>query len=165
MDNVTALLIGITSSLVATAIFVTIAEIIRRWFWPLLADQIYKGVRLDGKWQACRLGDKEIDPKGWPRMEFIIKQKSDCLTGTASIFESEEKTPDSYKINGHIRDGYVSLILDPISSEMIDASACVFRVFHGKDKLRLKGRQVYLDNSTAQIVATEKELEYCKIGS
>lgn len=159
MTNFTALLIGIASSLVATFAFVALSELTRRVFLPWYADKIYRGVRLDGQWKACRVNDTELDPNTSGN-EFVLVQKGDKISGTSMLLDKENNEKTFYKIKGQIRDGYFSATAWPVNSYMIDAMTCLFDVFYDNKKLRLRGRLIFLNTRTSEIV--DAQCEYCK---
>ena len=163
MNDFTSLIIGISSSLIATALFVGLAELTRRVLLPWYADNIYRGVRIDGKWELCRLGNEELSPGECYTSVFQIKQKADRITGIAILSDSKESEGTCYNITGRIRDGYFSATAWPANNDMVDAMACLFRVFHLDGALRLKGRIVFLKHANAAIEASDKDLEYKKV--
>lgn len=165
MENIGALLIGIASSLIATAVFISASEITRRVLLPWYANKIYRGVRLDGNWSACRYGKVEVDSDEFPNASFMLKQSSDKVTGSAILGESKDEKGTLYKLSGQIRDGYFTATAWPTAPDMIDAMAVVFRAYHHGEHLRLKGRMAFVSNETATIKATEKEIEFRKQAS
>jgi len=162
MDNYVALLIGIASSLIATFAFVAISELTRRVFLPWYADKIYRGVRLDGIWQVCRVDDKELDPKT-SGCDFSLAQKGDQITGTSVLIDKDNDEKTEYNVRGQIRDGYFSATAWPIKPNMIDAMSCLLHVFYDDKKLRMKGRLIFLNSRSA--VIKEAEFEYCRADS
>jgi len=165
MEYLGPLVIGIASSLIATVAFVSIAELIRRVVLPWYADRVYRGVRLDGKWRASRFGTIEIDSSSTSRNEFDLKQKGDKVTGISILQGEDEPDPTIYRVQGQVRDGYFSATAWPVAPDMVDAMACLFRVFHEGNKLRFKGRLTYLSNRTAEIKSTDEDIEFCKESS
>ena len=65
MDPVTtSLIIGISSSLAATLLFIGGSEIFRKIFLPWYADFIYKGIRIDGDWKLELNASEEAENRG-----------------------------------------------------------------------------------------------------
>jgi hypothetical protein len=60
MDPFWSLVIGIVSSLVATALFLGFAEFFRRSLLPWYIDKLYRGVRIDGTWTLHMMDGKSI---------------------------------------------------------------------------------------------------------
>lgn len=91
------LLIGISSSLVATSIFIAISELARRFLLPWIADKIYRGVRIDGEWKIDEIeGVSAEDAK--LTMVFNLKQKSENISGT--YYHNGENGKMLYTVNG-----------------------------------------------------------------
>ncbi len=59
-DLVISLGIGISSSLFATALFISVSEFFRRIILPWYADKIYRGVRVDGEWEVDEILGKSL---------------------------------------------------------------------------------------------------------
>ncbi len=106
MEYTIALVIGIFSSLIATAGLVGLSELFRRVLLPLYSDAVYKGVRIDGKWVCCLLG--KIPPPPEINNEMILNQKADQVFGLSILNKPGEAPPNIYVIRGQIRDGYFS---------------------------------------------------------
>jgi len=164
MEYTLALIIGIISSLIATATFIGLSELMRRFVLPWYADKIYRGIRIDGKWMACRFGDQKI-PDSASRFELDLKQSGDRITGFSTVQGKNEPEPTICKIYGQIRDGNFSATAQPIAPDMLDAMACLFRVIHKDSKLHLKGHLLYLGDDSTQVVTTENNIEFCKVSS
>lgn len=129
------IVLGIITSLVATAIFIGLAEIIRRLVFPWVEDKIYRGVRVDGTWKLHSNGGIPINDNTTIEME--IKQWGDKISGTCFTLSSDDKT--IYVIKGVLKNMYLMAYMEPTSSKMIDASAFLFHIEHEKNSLRLKG--------------------------
>jgi|UPI000787EC01 hypothetical protein len=133
-DYLVPIVLGIVSSLVATLILLSLAELFRRLVIPWVADKIYRGVRIDGSWKvhAEETGlAKELS------VEFEIKQWGDKISGTCFTEDGKGKT--LYRINGVLKNMYLMAYMDPVSSRAIDASAILFRVEHRNHALHLRG--------------------------
>ena len=165
MENIDALVIGIASSLIATATFVCFAEVTRRVLLPWYADRIYRGVRLDGKWIVCRIGDINIKSTPKNRNEFDLKQKGDQITDITILQSPNEPSPTIYKLRGQFRDGYFSATAWPISTNMMDAMSCLFRVFYDDKTLHLKGLLSFMNSKTAQIETMGSDIEFIRTSS
>ena len=117
LTDMTSLIIGIASSLIATFIFILASEIIRKFIIPWYADKIYRGCRIDGKWQAT-LQDNSL--------HFHLDQKGDVVTG--QYWHSYGDETDYYILKGHIRDSYFMLTAYPKSVRHVDAFAALFKI-------------------------------------
>lgn len=162
MNSIIALLIGIVSSLFATAIFICLTEIIRKIALPWYADKIYRGVRIEGRWKMCSLGENELSSDIEIELGFNLEQSGDVVTGHASMRENNEKPEVLFSLSGRMRDGYFSATAWPVASDHVDVMACVFRIFYYGDHLRMKGKLIYLDNQNAVITGLPEEVEYIK---
>jgi hypothetical protein len=129
------LLIGIGSSLVATAIFVIASEVVRRIVIPWAEDKIYRGVRIDGDWQVQSAQGISLDKAD---MRMSLTQKGDRISGTYS-HNYDDKGDGTYKINGTLRNMYFMAYMEPSSNKVIDACAILMHVEHSDGKLLLKG--------------------------
>ncbi len=163
MHSVTALLIGIASSLIATGVFIALSELFRRVLIPLYKDHIYRGVRIDGEWVLNRIEEDELPENHEEQITLSLKQSGDSITG--NIFgKTKGKADTNFKLSGSIRDGYFSATGWPDSSDGLDAVGCMFRIFFSKEKLRMKGKMLYMDSVEAKIVSDQNEMEFMKVG-
>ena len=89
MNTLTAVFIGVASSLIATFIFYWLIELFKRIVLPWYEDKIYRGVRIDGKWTSTTIRDPENDISA----SMQLNQKGENVTGTYS---------QSININGNI---------------------------------------------------------------
>lgn len=160
MEYTIALVIGIFSSLFATAGLVGLSELFRRVLLPLYSDAVYKGVRIDGKWICCLLGNNP--PPAEIISEMVLNQKADQVHGLSILKKPDGDSPNIYVIRGQIRDGYFSATMVPRESDKIDAATCLFRVYSADGKLRLKGRNTYINSSSAEVEVGEVNIEYSR---
>lgn len=145
MENLTlSITIGIFSSLVATAIFISISESIRKFAIPWYEDKIYRGVRIDGKWEIMHLGDekKEIDGSS---LCLQLKQKGEAITGIYT--HTTDDDTDTYIVNGRIRDMYFLATAIPKSNRHIDGISFLLHIKNEKSKLLMQGGVLYESNS------------------
>ena len=127
--------VGIASSLIATAIFIGLSEIFRRLVFPWVEDKIYRGVRLDGSWRLKTADGGDL--ANGTSIEMEIKQWGDKITGTCLTQDEDDRTV--YKIKGVLKNMYFMAYMEPVSSKMIDASAVLFHVEQEKNSLHLCG--------------------------
>ena len=141
MENIAiSLIIGITSSMIATAVFIFLSELIRRTVLPWYADKIYRGVRIDGKWVLVKNEGNDIPEKD-ELMTFDLTQKGDTITGTYTHKLKNEI--DLYRLNGFLRDMYFSAIAMPMSNRQIDAASFLFYVEYEGSRLHFLGGVLY----------------------
>lgn len=133
-DQMLPVVVGIISSLIATAIFISLSEIFRRLVFPWIEDKIYRGVRIDGTWRLHAEDGKLVDGSS---VEIEIKQWGDKISGTCFTENEDDRTV--YRINGVLKNMYLMAYMEPASSKMIDASAILFHVEHEKNSLHLRG--------------------------
>jgi len=136
MDNSTAVLLGIGSSLIATAIFVSISWYIRTVALPWYADKIYKGVRLDGRWSLVSAGT--LTTANWD-VVFELNQKGDRVSGTITL-GAPGRVYTTFTVDGRIRDSVFSATAWPVSLHEIDAMIFLLRVYSKGDTLHLEGQ-------------------------
>lgn len=150
--NMTALLIGIISSLIATGLFITLGEIIRKIILPWFSDAIYRGVRLDGKWIMTSCNGVPIhEQRGLS--ELNINQKADKLSGDYYHTDQSGDRTD-YIVTGRIRDGFVMIYAVPKSNRVIDAFTMLFEIKYIKSLLHLSGDASMVDNDHKVITMT-----------
>jgi|GEM_PF-3319839 len=149
MDNFISLMIGIVSSLVATIVFIVISELIRRVVLPWYEDKVYRGVRIDGKWEAKNDGTKQ-------KATFFLQQKGDQVIGTYSHImpQSAARKIEEYQVTGNVRDTYVNLTFHPTARDQIDTGTYVSRLSHDSsdDKLTMIGMITGINTTTAEVV-------------
>jgi hypothetical protein len=126
------LLIGIASSLFATAIFILTSEIFRKIFLPWVSDKIYRGVRIDGVW----LDESETS-------KFELKQWGNKITGVYSHETNGEIT--SYNVTGLLKNTYFMALTVPVSDKVIDAGAVLVYIEYTNSNLIMKGCMLYKD--------------------
>nr|WP_298167025.1 hypothetical protein [uncultured Pseudomonas sp.] len=124
------LLLGIASSLVATAIFICISEAFRKILIPWFSDKVYRGVRIDGEWSS-----EEGDAN------FNLKQWGDKISGIYSHGEPGDVT--TYNVVGTIKNMYFMAFTEPVSYKVIDAGSLLMHVEYRGGKLILRGSLLY----------------------
>jgi hypothetical protein len=140
-----ALLIGIFSSLFATAIFVSMSELVRRVVIPWYADKIYRGARIDGRWEAEQV--KEYTSKDKPlEMYMDLVQRGDTIHGTYSHKVANGEI-DIYNLSGLIRDRYFLATAVPSSNRQLDGIAMILYMDNKQNKLLLSGQMIYCDDN------------------
>ena len=140
MDNFTSLIVGIVSSLIATATFILLSELARRVVLPWYEDRIYRGVRIDGEWILDSLDGNHVDCESTTALisKFTFAQKAERIAGEYMHTDKESK-PDLYQVTGRIRDGYLAVIMEPKSRRSIDAGVGLFHIRSEQGALRLFG--------------------------
>ncbi|MBF6057748.1 hypothetical protein [Thiomicrorhabdus heinhorstiae] len=137
-----SLIIGISSSLVATALFILLSEFIRRVIIPWYADKIYRGVRIDGEWEATVLSGnedaKETMEENDMFMRLSLSQKGETIKGGYTHKNINEEA-DEYHLEGRIRDMYFLATAIPKSNRKIDGISFLFHIDYKGSKLRMIG--------------------------
>jgi hypothetical protein len=131
-----ALLLGIISSLVATGLFIGISEIFRRVLVPWYADRIYRGVRIDGDWEAIAFNATPVPQD--IEITFHLKQSGDRVSG-AYAHKGPKGRRDTYQLTAVIRDGYLLAYATPISDRHMDAIALLLYIHTKLDDLQMTG--------------------------
>jgi|TARA_R100001039_G_scaffold37683_2_gene36873 hypothetical protein len=153
MEEVTPLIIGISSSLVATFIFLFSRWILLEVLIPWYLDKIYKGIRVDGQWTDVMEGEEDCPV----RAALNLKQNANKITGIYShIFLKEVDSTTTYKVEGEIRDSYVTLTCWPLAKDHLDAGTMLFKVF-SRSGLRMKGSNAYISSEEGVVKSGEKE--------
>ena len=156
MKPMTAVIIGVVSSLIATFIFYCIIELFKRVILPWFTDKIYRGVRIDGKWTSTVMKDPELGISS----SMQLNQKGEAVTGTYSHSINKNGNIDTtdYYLNGIIRDTYFTVTLKPVAKDMIDSIAFILRV-HTKisGALAMKGTCIFIDPTSGKTSSHENE--------
>jgi hypothetical protein len=124
-QNLISVFIGVISSLVATVIFILLAEFCRKVVIPWYGDQIYKGVRIDGKWKCTVMGGVDV-PKEMPAT-LELAQVGESIKGTYAHTDHEGVT-DVYDVRGVLRNMYLLALCTPKSKRSVDGLAFMFSV-------------------------------------
>jgi hypothetical protein len=132
------IIIGICSSLVATAIFISLSELFRRLIFPWIEDKIYRGVRVDGDWTIkFKAGTKDLSRS----MHLNLVQWGDKVSGTFYHQENDEKT--EYRVVGTLKNMYLMAYMEPSSSRLIDACTILLHVECKGGNLLLEGSMLH----------------------
>ena len=139
MENLVALGIGIIASLISTALFIGLSELTRRVIIPKFRDMVYKGVRLDGRWEL----DSQITKlKKAATVSLNLNQKGTSVWGTYSHKDEETKEMSCYNFKGDIRDLYLVSSIHPQSRHQVDCAVFMFSISSEKGSLMLKGGMI-----------------------
>jgi hypothetical protein len=150
MTTFASVVIGVVSSLIATLLFLGLAELVKKVLLPWAEDMIYRGVRVDGRWVDADKPDKS-------KIESVLelKQKADRITGIYSHEKAGEAGSKSvYRVAGEIRNTYLNASLWPISDKMVDSGTLLVRVYHRDSLLWLEGTMTYISSDTGKIEST-----------
>jgi hypothetical protein len=158
MDNLSSLIVGIVSSLIATAVFIASSELFRRVILPWYEDKIYRGVRIDGEWRLKSVVGKAFDPKDTTLIsKFTLHQKGEKITGEY-MHADDDGRPEVYLVTGFIRDGYLSVLTEPKSRRSIDAGVGLYHIRYEDSSLHLLGSLTYV--GTPGAVVTRPQMCY-----
>ena len=139
MENIgLSLVIGILSSLFATALFISISELIRRVFIPWYSDKIYRGVRIDGIWDFVEANGVSMSSPESPAL-MSLTQKGEIITGSYSHKDDITNEIDEYILEGKVRDMYFLATAIPKSKRQIDALSLLLHVNNVKSQLIMSG--------------------------
>ena len=143
MDNeVTTLsiVIGISSSLIATAIFIIASETFRKIVLPWYADKIYRDIRIDGDW--IFEGEDKTD------ICLSLKQWGNQISGTYchEVLCNSKRKLEQYKLCGTVRNSYFMATIEPESQRAIDAIVLLVHIEEGSEELQLRGSLLHKGN-------------------
>ena len=162
MENIyPALVVGIASSLVATVIFISMSELIRKIILPWYADKIYRGVRIDGEWEIKEFEGKEIESSKKSCVKLSLKQCGEKITGKYSHKLTDEI--DEYILEGRVRDMFFLATAVPKSKRLIDASSFLLHIDYSNSKLIMTGGILY--KSTPGQIKTYADMKFVWINS
>jgi hypothetical protein len=154
MDASSTILLGIFSSLVATAIFLLCSWVFSLIVVPWIRDQVYRGARVDGRWRY-------VHPNG-TTYELDFTQSGDQVTGEGRLStpaEGGSSTNTTFKLSGYIADGSVMTISRPIHKYSISHSTLLLRLRETPHEEYLKGRMTVFDDDTNQVVTYELDMK------
>jgi hypothetical protein len=143
-DQMISLLVGIISSLFATAIFIGASELIRRIVLPWYADKVYRGVRIDGRWELIKFKETKLADSSLG-MFLDLMQKGDIVSGKYSL-RGEDGAVDVYDISGRVRDSYLLATAVPISNRQVDGAALLFYIHYKENQLLLSGQLLHRED-------------------
>ena len=123
------LVFGVASSLIATFIFIIAAEVFRRIVIPTFNDRVYRGARVDGKWEF------EINEA---RLSLELSQKGDDISGVYR--HNSDGETDSYTVTGRIKDSYFVATAFPQSKYHVDSFSLLFKLKTEDNALMLSGK-------------------------
>lgn len=149
MENLTSLIIGISSGVLTAGLLYMIGHFYRTSFIPWYEDRQYKGVILDGKWKGERVNlrtkrrkDGSIEKtEETEKLQITIelRQRGYQVTGLfqAKSIDLDTKTEyeNFYNLKGHISDNYLILIYSPVSRKRTGLGAFVMEVREGGNQL------------------------------
>lgn len=139
--NITyTIIVGIVSSLVATAIFIILSELFRKVFIPWYEDRIYKGTRIDGLWKLSEIDNEEI--LSGSDMFFSLVQHGENIYGKYS-HKSSDGEIDNYILSGKLRDMYFLSTAVPESKRLIDGISVLMHLDFNNNKLTMNGSILY----------------------
>ena len=127
-EIVLPVMLGIVSSLVATFIFLSLNWLIRNIMLPWYADKIYRGVRISGKWSSDVFSAATL----------TLTQKGGYVTGLYTHGTDKPNGTDkveSYYINGHISNSFLTVTFKPSENDNIDSATGLFHIFSGNNLL------------------------------
>jgi hypothetical protein len=151
-------LLGITSSLVATFIFLVLSWVFKNIVIPWYTDKVYRGVRLNGHWIRSRVGGLETEALDFPLAKMNLKQRGEIVSGFYHHGEnnSEKGTKlDNYKVSGHISNSFLTITLTPIENDNIDAVTQILYIYNKNHKLKMSGKALYISSESASVHCLE----------
>jgi hypothetical protein len=157
-ELVLPIMLGIISSLVATAIFLGLSWLIKNVALPWYGDKIYRGVRLNGEWTRTNIGEIDCLSSSHPLAKLSLKQKGEYVSGifTHGSDTGESDAPlETYKVKGHISNSFVTITMQPTKNDNIDAASGIFHIFNKDNKLQLRGNEIFIDSEKASVHSIE----------
>lgn len=159
MENIgLSLIIGICSSLFATALFISLSEFVRKVIIPWYADKIYRGVRIDGEWEVTMIDGKndirEVAEEKNMFMQLFLSQKGDTIKGNYKHKGHNQKV-DEYNLEGRIRDNYFLATAIPTSNRRIDGISILLHIDYIDSKLTMTGG-ILLQGKEGKVESTEE---------
>ncbi|GGB81507.1 hypothetical protein GCM10011352_04070 [Marinobacterium zhoushanense] len=140
----TEFLMGILSSIVATALITAVVK----WGWPSFKDKcLYNGVRIAGTWDITEVRNSKNVKVG--RIE--LKQQGRIITGTSTRTKTRDgkKSERNFQYHGSISGHQVTLTFEDAKGVGFDTGTYVFIVqndsktmvgmatFHGKTENKI----------------------------
>jgi hypothetical protein len=145
-----SLVVGVVSSLVATFLFLVLAEAARRIIIPWFRQQVYSGVRVDGVWRweipanpaiPATATTPAIDATPKHELRFQFVQAGDQLSGVHTLVTASaggKITVSTYSITGFVADARVIGYARPL-----DKQSTTYTSFYLKFRDTFHGAQLY----------------------
>jgi hypothetical protein len=150
MDALVNLILGVFAG-VATSILIFVAKLV--WdskLHPLWREARYSGVDISGTWY----GYDEFPDEGSSNEHFLtLDQSADSVSGIYQLVsKSEHNSFDlSFKVSGHIWEGYVTFTMKPVSRAVTSVAAGLVKISGGGGSL---AGQIALRNVNNENVST-----------
>ncbi|HDY7777309.1 TPA: hypothetical protein RQK14_004195 [Vibrio vulnificus] len=142
-SNFISLVIGIVSSLMATALFIGLSEFVRKVVIPWGKDKLYNGVRIDGDW----IHDIEKSKYKF-EAQMSLSQWGNQVEG--SYHHKVSNRQENYKVSGTVSNQFVLLNFTPISDKRMDVAVSLLHIDEADDhgKLELVGKMLNKSGSS-----------------
>lgn len=147
------LLLGALGSVLGTFLFLFINAYWHRLALPKLEDMVYRGARVDGRWEFVdELGGKE-------RQVYTLEivQHADTLTGSYTLCSqiSEGLSTSSFAFSGYVTDGFVIATARPRDRNSLYHSTFCLRIIEELDALALRGKHSAITLETNEIYSRD----------
>lgn len=142
---------GVIASLVAMGVW----KVTSLWLWPAFHDGVmYRGVRIDGKWEIQEERSGEIIVVG----QIELKQSGRRITGNSVRLRRRDGKKSDRKFNykGHIDNAQVTLLWEDPSGVGFDVGSYVFLV--QKDMVEMLGLTTFHDKDRNKIISEPRTL-------
>jgi hypothetical protein len=150
---VETLVLGAVGSVLGTFLFLFIDSYWCRLALPKLEDMVYRGARVDGRWEYIeRFNDKERQV-----YTLDIVQHADSLKGTYTLFSdiAEGLSTCSYAFSGYVADGYVIGTARPLDRSSIYHATFCLKIIEELEALALKGKHSAITLKTNEIYSRD----------
>lgn len=158
MNNSEAILLGIISGLITSAILFLLLQVFNKIVLPWFQDIIYSGVRIEGQWYTQKIF-KETGTIQDELME--IKQHAYKLSGiytvTKRIPDTENVELKTFVLEGKIKDGFVHLVSHNTDKTKIGITCSLYKVASGGDSLI--GSDIWVDVGSNAIIHQNEHLK------
>jgi hypothetical protein len=151
------ILIGTGSALLATLLAFLFTTSWRSQIGPWIADQLYRGLRVEGSWELEESFDKDGESRYSQHETLELRQKATKLTGRLTLIDREQSVPvRTLDVSGFVQDRFVVLNCTPATRQDIGYVVYLGEIV-GDGKLRGSCAYYHISDSKIEtVVATYK---------
>jgi hypothetical protein len=147
------LILGVIGSVIGTFLFLFIDLFWRRLALPKLEDMVYRGARVDGRWEYIN----QFSQKEQQVYTLELIQHADSLKGTYTLYSniSEGVSTSSYIFTGYVADGFVIGTARPCDRNSIYHATFCLKIVEEIDAFALKGKHSAITLAENEIYARD----------
>ncbi len=144
---------GMLTGIIASAIFAGIVWIIKKSLWPMYISAIYKGTKIDGKWDVYYEGNEK------PSAEISFTQKGTEIRGYSVVYKDTEgnSVDRHYLYRGTFLNRSIVLTFEDKNNPLMLGGAMVFHHIDADGK-HMKGKSMYFKQQINDVAISQATL-------